>query len=508
MKPLPPFTRCQWNGVNAYLTCTLVSIALFALFFSIDDIINDDGIEYVFAAHSYVQSDLATALTFRPELTFFSQIAWLSKITGLSLPASSYALSLFWQILLTCGFVAVVRALGATTNEQILAIVVIASVASLNHLRPHIIKGFGFWACQLWALWALLGFVNSRRWPLLLLWLGLSALAIFYRVEGFAYVVGIGLILPFLLSGSARNQYTAIVLIALLSSFGVLLLAGNSLENTGTRFSPLHILNTEIDRLKQLSAGLNSLKEDIRTNMPNKWARQTASDLVIGGLLLHTVKTLFWASHGVLLVVLLAHRRAKLRWRQPETQVIAAYVIIGLLISLYVVASRFFVDQRYVFLPALILCVPLPFLISRLFNSATPSTPGSRITKWAVVMIVAINVLKPIFDDDDAKNYIKEAGEWVRHHLPRAASIYYNDKKIAYYAGNYDNQSFRDPRPLSEILAAPAFAYIVIHDTHANPGQQSVVGNATKLGDFTLIRSFQNFQGKKVAIYQAPTGPP
>ena len=104
------------SGVALYLLCALLSILLFSYALHIDDILNDDGMDYIFAAHDYRSGQFESARTFRPEQAFYAQIAIVAEYTGLGTVHAAYGLGLVAQIALMCGFLALIRVLGGVES--------------------------------------------------------------------------------------------------------------------------------------------------------------------------------------------------------------------------------------------------------------------------------------------------------------------------------------------------------------------------------------------------------
>lgn len=477
----PSFTSIKSASYSLYGLCVVISVALFALFFFIDDIINDDGISYIYAAYEYLNGNTAGALAFRPELMFYGQFALLSEYTGLPLSYAAYGLSLLSQIALMCGFLAVTRALGASATVQILAIVVVASMSSLNHLRPHIIKGFGFWASQLWALWAILEYAHSKRWRYLLLWLGFSTLSISFRVEGVVYIIGMTFLALMVLNGAARKRFAVFTLMSLccVLVFGLLKQFYFAAEDNpkldskldpklNSVFSPSLRFEQELDRARQLREGLDRQKALIRASMPDKWAERSTSDMVIGGLLFHVAKTLLNTTNALFLALVLLCIKIRPLPKNVDAKLLAGYFSVGIFIALYTVASRFFVDSRYIFMPALVLCIPLPFWLNQLWFRTSRFRHKHLFARAAIIAIPLFSIVEPVIRDDNDKAYLTDASGWIRQHLPPSSRIYYNDQKLAFYGGDYSNQSFRIP---AGSLAEPDrqhYQYAVIHGGKAD----------------------------------------
>ena len=495
---LSPFPR----GPAPYLLCLVASIALFSVALYTDDILNDDGINYIYAAYETINGSPETAIVYRQESAFTKQFVVLSKYTGLSLLESAYALSLIAQIALMCGFLAVVRSLGASARIQLLAILVFASTMYFNDLRPNILRGFEFWSAQIWALWALIKFAHTSRWRYLLYWLALSSLAIFFRIEGLIYLAGIAILAPFALSGLARKRALgcSALILAVIVTIGALnqqILT----KTTGTLSGPYERLNQEFNTARKAGHLLDTQKELIRANMPNKWARNSSSDFFIGGLLFMVAMKLLYTNNGILLVLAFCFGRIREIPKNKGHPIIVSYFLVGLTIALYTIASRFFITGRYVFLPSLLLCVPIPFLLNQiLFNSEARSWSYRYILRGTILALSAAMIIVPALTANNNKMYIREAANWVSDNLPPTDNIYFNDMRVAFYSDDFANQSFLIEDISIEDLRLSGYRYAVVHEISGKA--TNIIGPTIQSGKVELINSVIGSKNARVDTYK------
>lgn len=507
MTPNQHYVTNHSQGRLLYLLCALVSIILFATSMYVDDIMNNDGMDYIYAAHEYMAGDPVRALSFRPEKYFSQQFVILSQVTSLPLKYSAFTFSVLSQIALMCGFLAVIRALNGSTTVQILAIVVIASMSDFNELRPHIIRGFSFWASQLWALWAIILFAASARWRYLLLWATLSTISILFRTEAIVYFIGIAALIPLVIDGIARKRFLIFAGVTL----GTILLIGSfhyfykhNLDNP--TFTPSAKLQMEVSKAAKMATMLNQQKELIRETMPNEWARGTASHMLIGGLLFHALQTLLNTTNYLLLLFVLLFSKVKLSLKKPSDKLIMGYFTIGVLIIFYTVASRFFVTNRYVFMPALLLCIPIPFLLNQiLLQKIDMSKIRYNLLCVAMFILPFLVVIEPVVRDDDKKLYIRTAATWIGDKLPASAKIYYNDKDIAFYVDDYSEQSFLRPTDSLVELHRQHYQYAVIHSKRL--GIKELHQPTPRKGEPQIVYSDISPKGYTINIYKIQENP-
>jgi len=495
------------------LACAL-SIVLFFAYGTTTDTLNDDGINYIYAAHALAEGRPEQAKTYRPEVLFYSQITYISSLSGLDLYPSAQLLSLLWQVLLACGFIAIVRCFDSSLQTQIIALAVLFSMASLNHLRPDIIRGFGFWALQLWALWAGLRFIKSRLWRFALLWLGLSSLAILYRAEGIAYlclIPAFALLTTIFTGGFSRKKTLQLASLIFLIGAIIWLISLPELKHSPSNttglapiqgFSASDKLQREFSTFKRAADNFDQLKTDIRQLMPTKWAQRSVNDLLIGGFIFHVLLTLIKTSNVPLLALSLYRGKLKPPFlNDPRHKLLAGYIFIGILIGLMSVYNKYFISPRYIMLTAILIGIPITLLLSRSYSRLlTAHQPGTRLWKYALFALPLLTCIYPLTRQDDEKRYIRDAGQWVKSHLRDEQAIYFNQQKVAFYSDNYANDSFKKQYTDIQSLAREGYQYAVLYERSAENDQQPL---QQSLKQHRLI-TFQNNRGRSVNVYKLP----
>ena len=491
------------------LACTL-SLLFFALQWVNDDILNDDGMDYIYAAHALSEGLPDKALSYRPETLFFSQITHVASLSGLSLINSALFISNIWQALLACGFVAIIRILGGSQQTQLLGLVVLFSVAGLNELRPSIIRGFGFWALQLWAVWAALAYIKFKAWRFAGLWLGLSALSLCYRHEGIIYLALIPL--ASLLVGQLPLRHKTVLLSLFLFAFAGLTFLATSryyapTENPQTSsFTRLQKLQGELESVKKAKHNFEHQKTAMAAAMPNKWGQRSVNDILIGGLFFHVLITLIKTSNAPLLLLSFWQKQTRPPsvTSSPEHKLLTAYLLTGLLVGLLAVYSKYFVSTRYIMLPALILCVMITFKLSQTLTLLRTKT-GIYAKLWpaTLALLALLAVVYPLIHSKNSKLYIKEAGQWVKHTLGDEQAIYFDNQKVAFYTDNYTNESFRLSYNNPQELLSAGYCYAVY--THSRKKQaHNAPPSITQNLAAHQIQSFANKRGDSITVYQLP----
>jgi len=515
-----------WSGqtpdrhkLAIYGLACLLSLTIYFAYATTNDTLNDDGINYIYAAHALSEGLVNEAKNYRPEVHFYRQIALLSSFSGLELYPSAQVLSLFWQVLLASGFVAVVRCFDTSLPGQLIALAVFFSIANLNHLRPDIIRGFGFWALQLWAVWAGLCFFRHKAWRFALLWLGFSLAATLYRAEGIAYLLMIpGLTLLHMIfagSFSARKRVTiaSFIIIVVSGLFYFISTPERSKPTSGTAnltarqsFSATDKLQKELASFQRAAGNFGQLKDNIREIMPNKWAQRSVNDLLIGGFVFHLLLIILKATNAPLLALALYRGDIKRPFlSDPRHRLLAGYLLVGVIVGLLNIYNKYFVSPRYIMLTAILLCIPATLVLSRTYQRcATSPQSAARLWKYTVFALPLLICLYPLSRQNDDKLYIREAGQWIKTHLNSEQTTYFNQQKVAFYAADYANDSFKRQYKDIESLLREGYQYAVIYEGKTDADQEPL---PQRLKEYR-VKTFQNPRGRSVNVYKLPVSAP
>jgi hypothetical protein len=517
-RTVKPERKPKDNRLAIYgLTCAL-SLILFFAYATTNDTLNDDGINYIYAAHALSEGLLKEAKSYRPEVNFYRQISVISTLGGLDLYPSAQLLSLFWQVLLASGFIAIVRCFDTSVPGQLIALAVFFSMANLNHLRPDIIRGFGFWALQLWALWAGLHFVKHKAWRFAVLWLGFSAVSIIYRAEGIAYLFLIPIFA--LLSTCFTGNFTAkkgLKIAGVILFTGALMwlfLSPEPKQSPGDAykltqslsFSATDKLQRELATFKLAADNFSQLKDDIATLMPNKWAQRSINDLLIGGFIFHLLMTLIKTTNAPLMALSLYRGGFKRPFfSDPQHKLLASYILTGILVGLMSVYNKYFLSTRYIMLTAILLAIAVTLVLSQTYRRlASSQQTSARLWKYSLFALPLLICVYPLSRQNDDKLYIREAGEWVKTHLNGEQNIYFNQQKVAFYTADYTNDSFKNQYADLEGLLREGYQYAVFYEGKAENGPEPL---AQSLKEYRL-KTFQNSRGRSVNVYKLPAPAP
>ncbi len=502
------------NKIIIYGLSCVLSMVLFFVYNATDSILNDDGINYIYAAHSIAEGLPEQAKSYRPETIFYSQITFIATLTGLDLYPSAQLLSLFWQVLLACGFITIIRSFDTSMQSQLIALAVFFSMMSLNDLRPDIIRGFGFWALQLWAVWAGLKFIKSKLWRFALLWLCLSGISIVYRAEGLVYFALIPILI--LLNTDVTGKFTAkkglktASLIIIVSGVIWFVFMPESKPPPGNTpgFTQLQSLSAtdklqrELTTFKLTASNFDQLKTDIAKIMPSKWAQRSVNDLLIGGFIFHVLLILIKTTNTPLMVLSLYRGKFKRPFfNDPRHKLLASYILVGILVGLMTVYNKYFLSTRYIMLTSILFGIPITLVLSRSYSRfITSRQVRARLWRYALFSLPLLACIYPLSRQGDNKLYIREASQWVKTHLKDEQIIYFNDQKVAFYTTDYANDSFKKQVDDLQDLLREGYQYAVLYEGKATADQPRL---QKSLEEYRL-KTFQNNRGRSVNVYKLP----
>ncbi|WP_462401459.1 hypothetical protein [Pseudomonas sp. Marseille-QA0332] len=305
------------------------------------------------------------------------------------------------------------------------ACLVVLAMPAMNEFRGDIIRESGFWFFCTLALWLAVRWQARGGWGLAAAISVAIVLGSLFRLEA---VLLFGAILawrlPDLLRAGQRQRFAQIAWLPVLAGVagGLALLAWSGLE--------VRRLDYYIDLIRPsaMFGAFKQLSQQFADSLINKYSANEAGRIIFigltGSLLLKCIGLM---GPGA---VAFASRRSwaafAVYWREFR---LAA--IIGLLyfvvLMLFFIRTQF-INGRYLSLLVLLL-VPLLAVGLSLFSRSHP-----RLGK-ALVVVGLLVMLANVISLGARKTHYIEAGHWVSAHTPANASIFYEDGRIAYYAG-------------------------------------------------------------------------
>jgi len=308
------------------------------------------------------------------------------------------------------------------------AVLVVLAMPAFNQFRDDILREFGFWFFSGLALWLALLWQASRSWTKAVGLLVSVMAAALFRLEAVLLLPALVLWqLPALLQSSQRSGalqlYVLLVLLAGLFALG-LLAAVQFFGFPVYRFlyyasllNPQHLLES-----------FSIIAEQFGDSLTNKYSRDEAGQIVFFGLL---------AALLIKFVQLLGPFALLLLDRSSWVRVgslALSFPLFGWAALLYsVVMLLFFIHEQFInsrYLSFLnLLVVPFVALLMTAFAQRRP-----RLARALMILALLVMIGNVVSLGAKKTHYI-DAGKWLSEHAPAQAHIYYDDGRIAYYAG-------------------------------------------------------------------------
>jgi 4-amino-4-deoxy-L-arabinose transferase-like glycosyltransferase len=411
-------------------------------------------------------------------------LAGMHAVTGLSLETSAY----LWCALCLAGtcalLVDVVRRYCADAAPW--ACLVVLSVPAFNAFRDDILREYGFWFFSALALWLALRWHERRSWMgAAAIQLVIGAAAIF-RLEAILLVLVLNLCLLGELarrSGwAALIQLNALPLIGALA-FGAVLVQQGEINQQRVEYF-LRMLNPAVVH-GQFLAMAQGMSEAIL----NKYSEDDAGTLLLSGMVAVIVLTFVKLCGPLGLPFLSRHAWSTIAvyWRRFRPFAIALLIYALVLLLLFI--NEHFINSRYASYLHL-LAAPLLSLGLLAFARAYP-----RLVR-AVVVLALLVMLDNVLSFGAKKTHYVEAGRWLSEHVVRTGEIYYDDSRMAYYAGwGYPPMAMPREQALSTEHAGE-FRYFLLEAERGEPWLEDWLVREQR----PVLSQFANRRGDTVLI--------
>lgn len=406
---------------------------------------------------------------------------WLS---GVSLELAAYLWCAFFMagtcallVLLTQRFL---------SGSGYWACLVVLSLPAFNQFRGDILREFGFWFFSILALWLAQRWFAAGGWLRAALIQTVIGCAALFRLE--AVMLTAALVLCLLGELSTRQgwlrllQLNAVPLAAMVLFGSLLLFGGASSPERMLYYVSLldpHLLWDRFDLMA------NALAESAL----EKYSSDDARLIIFSGLSTVVLVKFLTLSGPFALPLLFPTNWVAVGdyWRKLRPFAWTCLLYFGVLLIFFV--QQRFVNSRYVsFLHWL--AVPLLTMASVLFVRRF-----ARFSKAFVILALAV-MLHNVVSFGAKKTHFLEASAWLAEHTQRSDTIFYEDSRIAYYAG----RGFPTDLPTREVMMlgeqSKPYRYLVINGQADDPELQAWLTQRHR----RILAHFSNRRGHGVLI--------
>lgn len=416
-----------------------------------------------------------------PWLSIF--IGSLHLVTGLSLEASAY---LICAMLMAGACAVLVRFMTLQfSGTGYWACLVVLATPAFNDYRGQILREFGFWCFSVWALALAIRWQRQGGWGSAALVYGAILAAALFRLEALYFIAVLALWqLCELRNGQSLWRVGQLAVFPLV---GGLIVAVVMWIYGTIPMSRVDYYLALVDPGRVLGS-FNALANDFAGLLRQKYSRDDAAQILFFGITA-TLFINFLTSLGLFLIPV-AFRYGGRAWRpvwqnaQPFAWAWLLYFV-GLMVFFW---HEHFVVGRYASFLSL-LAVPLVSLALARFGQAYPRLGKAMIVIGLLMMLANVVSLSP------KKHHYVDAGVWIEQHVAPEARIYYEDRRISYYAGRaMPSANYHAQMALTE--AAVHFDYFVLHSDLQDPVLDQAIGQE----GLRVLATFSNSAGDTVSV--------
>ncbi len=366
------------------------------------------------------------------------------------------------------------------------ACLVVLTMPAFNQFRYDILREFGFWFFSVLTLWLALRWqVRGGWWQAALIHAALFLAALF-RLEAV-------LLLPALILWQSPGLRTPGGWRRMLQLNALPLLAGilgllAMLAWGGLSSARIEVYLSMLDP-RQVFASFRELSDQFARTLINTYSKDEAGRIIFFGMLAALLIQFIHALGPF--VVPFCSRRSWVSmggyWREFRPFAWGALLYLAVLV-LFFVRQQFMISRYVSFLNLLV--VPLAAMALMLFAENFP-----RMAKALTAVALLVMVHNVVSFGAQKTHYIA-AGGWVAKHIEPGASVYYDDGRIAYYAG----RGYPLPTITRETAMSPEhyreYRYFVIDAKVDDPWLQDWLSRQHK----QVLTRFANRKGDSVLV--------
>jgi hypothetical protein len=492
---------------------TLVGASLNSIWcIYIDDVVNNDAVEYIRAAERFAVRDWAGAFAVH-QWPFFSALMWLTgRVFGISYEAAGYLLNSLFFSAASVFFVLVVHAFGGTTRRLVSLAVLLAVVhPSFNEYRSFIIRDAGYLAFYLVAVFFLARCANRLSATNVIGSIAALVAATLFRIEGAVFVVAIPLLLTVVLTKTDRGPWRQLILLVLSALILTVLLGwwlmapktGLPMESVAD--SPILVVESAWN---QVLSSISHKMMVLQSEFLGPYSAEYAWTLFVFAVAMLLASATFSQLSIPWAVLVLAAIWFNVRFPVKSlNRLWASLILMHLVILLVFTVINLFLASRYPLALAVTMLVLAPFALDRVTQiSDWRRLSAMRRVALVILLVWAAGESVSGLDNTTRARALKEAGLWLETQVDAPGSILTNDRRIAYYAGRHWDLGSIEPS-VTNILHGlrgglwPETTYVALRLTRGDTKTYDWVIEA--LGAAPL-RTIDAGRGDRVLIYLRP----
>jgi hypothetical protein len=469
------------------------------------DLINGDGIRYIDIAKAFLSEGVNGAFALYHWPFYGILIGLVHRFTGLSFENSASLLNTLFLVLVCVVFVRIYEEVSSKHARIWVAALLILALPLLNDYRDFVIRGYGFWAFMLLAIFCFIQYSRSPDLKSALTWQLSIAVAILFRVEGIVFLV----LAPFFflfIAGERRRilshiarlnglfiSLAAVALMFMLVSGALVMPSSMEIPNRLSYVSPSALLGA-VDN----EAGMMFARNRFMSSVDD--ARLILASGVMVLVLVEVLSNIglpflaVWG-YGV-------HRK----WLQltRESLIVVFFAAIGFCTLIPVAGNFFFISSRHtVFTVLLISLITFQYVDYLLRELSSRQQHKWHTAAWVIILAL---FLDGVISGGTSKKNIRVAGKWLKTEMAAEGRIACNEARLEFYSDQRCKLvaiSKTDPVDVINELKKEGYTYFLLWIHRKNEKLRSAVESDTEL---VFIKEFLNRKGSSVRLYSVQQG--
>lgn len=491
------------RNIDTRLVAFITSLLMSLLWLSYGEPINVDGILYLQLAHIYLNHGLSAMLKSFQWPFYPLLIAWVSKLTSLSLYHSAQLLNAFLIALSLSAFVSIFRNLKASATIQWIALALLLFYPALAHERTNLYRDFGYYAFMLCGFNQLIKFAMQQKAHQIVTWFFCTLIAGLFRMEGIVFLLCVPWFF-WIWKGASLKQKSSYFLIAI-SPLIILSLVLLGLAISQSQLSLMlykfmtigyqNFANHIGNFYQQVNQHIQALQQNVLTII----SKRNAMGMLFGGVVTLFIIALIKAFNWVYIILLgFGFSDFKKQCSNNILRIYYGYIFINIMVLFGFLFQQLFLTTRYMMFLAMLLMLPVPFGIIRLIKMI----PSRRYVAPALLICALYFTVSSLFHIGASKAYYITAGEWVQQHTPKTAQFYSNSPRLVYYMQRPGKKHFRYGIGINVDTIIPSvhskkYDYLAIQ---VNKSQVPLINAQIKEASVKTVKTFQNNRHDKIFI--------
>lgn len=457
-------------------------VAVLSVFISLwsygtNDIVNRDGVVYLFTAQHIAEEGLRATLDYYSWLFYPLLILWVQQIFSFGYEISAYCVNTLLWLVLADSFVRLVYFLKEDIHIATLSSVLFLSFSELNEYHDFIIRDVGYWAFLMLAtvhyvrLFKEFSIINATLFFLS------AVVAFLFRFEGImvlAFSVGMYALHCVVISKQLLVKYKVMLLIILSVLVGALTWGLFLAEQAGLKIGDIA---KYLIQWKDVWALTN---EKFSSSVLNKLSEEYSAVILFSGLAGLVIYKLIQATGLYFILLSAVSLKSGVRVKFDESpQYVMLIALCSVAIVYAFVTYQLFTSTRYIMPAVLLFATVLTIYIASYLQLLIKGKKKGALALVAVLLLISF--VDGLTSTGESKAYVKAAGLWAAENL-KDKKIASNDLVLSYYSDSKLVEGYA----LNEIRV---YEYALLRYRAGRESEQAVRA-LIKKHNFTIERVF------------------